>query len=87
MEKTKIDLTAELEEIKRGQQQTLDFLKSHGQELDLGEWLSVRDYAKKYGVSIQVVVNWINRGIIPADCVEDLLMFNNIRMVQDKVYK
>ena len=87
MEKTKIDLIAELEEIKRGQQQTLNFLKSHGHELDLGEWLSVRDYAKKYGTSIQVVVNWINRGIIPADCVEDLPMFNNIRLVRDKVYK
>ncbi|WP_421826092.1 hypothetical protein [Larkinella sp.] len=55
--------------------------------MDLDEWLSVRDYAKKYGVSIQVVVNWINRGIIPADCVEDLPMFNHIRMVRDKVYK
>ncbi|MGA0555217.1 hypothetical protein ACO2Q8_01090 [Larkinella sp. VNQ87] len=83
----KIDLAAELEELKRGQQQTLAFLRKHGHELDLGEWLSIRDYAKKHRMSIQRVHNWIERGKIPADCVEELPMFNNIRMVRDRHYK
>ncbi|GAB3284369.1 hypothetical protein GCM10027347_61300 [Larkinella harenae] len=82
-----LNLAAELEDIRRGQEKTLAFLKEHGHELDIGEWLSIRDYAKKYSITTQVVTNWIDRGKIPADCVEELPMFNNIRMVRDREYR
>ena len=58
-----------------------------GELLDTVEGLTVASYAKKYGVTQQVVVNWINRGIVPADCITTLPEINNIRMVKDQPYK
>ena len=37
--------------------------------LDTAEWLTVANNAKKYGITQQVVINRINRGIIPAYCI------------------
>lgn len=76
-----------LEENKRMTQSTIAFLRAHGHELDLGDWLTIANYAKKYGVDSHVVTNWIRRGVIPADCVVELPVFNNIRMVRDQAYK
>ena len=58
-----------------------------GLKVDLGPWLTIANYAKKYDLSTQVVSNWIKRGTIPADCVEDLPELNNIRLVKDQAYK
>ena len=76
-----------MEEMKRGREQTLAFLRQHGYELDLGEWLTLSAYAEKYGVTPQVVENWITSGVIPPDCIEDLPMFNDIRMIRDQPYE
>lgn len=76
-----------LEESKQATQSTLAFLRAHGHELDLGDWLTIVNYAKKYGVDSHVVTNWIRRGVIPADCVVELPVFNNIRMVRDQAYR
>ena len=55
--------------------------------LDTTKWLTFARYAKKYGVSQQVVVNWINRGVVPADCVQDIPELNNIRLIKDQPYR
>ena len=58
-----------------------------GLKVDLGPYLTIASYAKKYGVSTQVVSTWLKQGIIPASCVEELPKLNNIRLVKDQVYK
>ncbi len=58
-----------------------------GLTIDLGPWMTITNYAKKYDLTTQQVTTWINRGIIPADCVEILPELNDIRLVKDKVYK
>ena len=87
METTNIDLAAEYAEFKRQSDESIKFLMQHGFVLDTTEWLTIKRYAEKYGVSQQVVVNWISRGVIPADAVKTLPEINNIRLVKDQAYK
>lgn len=67
--------------------ETDNMLRLNGIEYDLGEWLTIANYAKKHKVSTNVVSNWIDRGIIPESCVIEMKVLNNIRMIKDRVYK
>lgn len=84
---TKIDFNAELAEIQRQSEESLKILTEHGFVLDTTEWLTIARYAKKYDVSQQVVVNWISRGIVPADCLQEIPELNNIRLIKDRSYR
>lgn len=81
------DLNAELLRAEAQSDASIAEIKRLGLKVDLGPWLTIASYAKKYDLSTQVISNWIKRGTIPADCVEDLPELNNIRLVKDQVYK
>lgn len=81
------DLNILYEKAEKRSQDSLKILTQSGFVLDTAEWLTVANYAKKYGVTQQVVVNWINRGVVPADCIKTLPEINNIRMIKDQPYK
>ena len=63
------------------------FLQQNGVRYLLDEWLTVTNYAQKYGVDTQLVSNWIRRGVVPANCVVELNALNNIRLVKDQPYR
>lgn len=67
--------------------QTADLMRLNGITYDLDEWLTIANYAKKYGVDTHVVTNWIRRGTIPADSVVELTNINNIRLIKDRPYR
>lgn len=67
-------------------QQTTDLLRLDGITYDPGEWLTIPNYAKKYGIDTHTVTDWIRRRVIPTDCVVELPVLNNIRMVKDQPY-
>ncbi|QDK82853.1 hypothetical protein EXU85_31300 [Spirosoma sp. KCTC 42546] len=83
----KIDFDKELADAERETAESLKILTQHGFVLDTTQWLTIKRYAEKYSVSQQVVVNWINRGIIPADSTMVLAELNDIRLVKDQPYK
>ena len=58
-----------------------------GKRYDLDQWLTIANYAKKYGVTTHVVTNDIRRGKIPTENVIELTRLNNIRMIKDQAYK
>lgn len=68
-------------------EESLKILSQQGFVLDTSQWLTIKRYAERYGVSTQNVTNWISRGKIPADCVQDLPELNNLRLVKDQPYK
>jgi hypothetical protein len=82
-----VDWDAEELKTKALLEETLKIITPLGFVLDTAEWLTIARYAKKYGVSTQVVNNWINRGVIPPDCIEDLPEINNIRLIKDQLYR
>ncbi len=56
---------------------TLAYVQSMGVKLpdtllDMSDWITIKRYAEKHNLSQQVVVNWIGRGTIPAECIKKL---------------
>jgi hypothetical protein len=65
-----------------------NFLFNEGTMVDTTKYLTIRAYRLKHGLSGEnVVMNWIERGIIPANDVIVLKELNNLKMVADKKYK
>lgn len=55
------------------QEDTMSILQLHGVSYPLTDWLTPRNYAKKFGIkNTETVINWINRGVIPAEDVKDV---------------
>lgn len=47
-----------------------DYLRINGIEYKLSEWVSPAEYVKKFNLAnLQIVNNWIARGIIPENCI------------------
>lgn len=64
------------------------FLLSQGKGIDLGEWITIKNYVKRFGLSGEnVVTNWIRRGIIPAENVMIIEELNGIRLIKAVPYK
>ncbi|MCX6216510.1 hypothetical protein [Spirosoma sp.] len=69
-------------------QQATAFLETQGKRYSLSEWVTLKEYAKRYGLeSISVISNWINRGIIPAEDIVIVEELNDLKLIKDKVYK
>lgn len=75
------------DEFEAGINEIDDLLRVEGKTYKLDEWLTIADYAKKYGIDRHLVDRWIDRKIIPADDIIILTKINNTRMVKDRVYK
>jgi hypothetical protein len=82
-----IDFEAERLKIERQSEETIKVLTARGHVLDTSEWLTIARYADKYGLATNVVSNWIARGIVPPDCVEQLPVLNNIKLIKDQPYR
>lgn len=63
------------------------FMEINGIRYDLGEWITIAEYAKRFGVkSTNVVTNWIRRGIIPTENVIAVPELNDIRLIKAVPY-
>lgn len=82
-----MDLDRELDNFRQKSNRSVQLLREAGVVVDTTEWLTIKRYAERYGVSTQVVTNWINRGVIPADCVMELPELNNLRLVKNQAYR
>ncbi|WP_338876723.1 hypothetical protein WBJ53_13805 [Spirosoma sp. SC4-14] len=81
------NLSDTLANIQAKTEETLKVITPLGFVLDTSEWLTITRYAQKYGVTTQLVNKWIEREVIPADCVETLTELNNIKLVKDQAYR
>ncbi len=82
-----IDFAEKLARSEKESDRSIQLVREYGVVVDMTKWLTIKRYAEKYGLSTQVVTNWISRDIIPADCVMDLPEINNIRLVKDQPYR
>ncbi|AKD57522.1 hypothetical protein [Spirosoma radiotolerans] len=63
------------------------FMDINGIRYDLGEWVTIAEYTKRFGVkSTNVVTNWIRRGIVPAENVISVPELNDIRLIKAVPY-
>ncbi len=69
-------------------QEVLDFLYNNGEIIDLGKWVTLKEYKERFGLkSINIITNWIRRGVIPAENVRTIEALNGIRLVKAVPYK
>jgi len=65
-----------------------NFMLSEGKVIDLSNWLTIKNYCKKYDIAEEsLVTNWIRRGIISQEDIHIFPEFNNIRLIRDKKYR
>ena len=81
------DFDHDLVNFRQQSDHAIELSRATGMTVDLTEWLTIKRYGERYGVSQQVVVNWINRGVVPADCVLTLPEFNDMRLVKNQPYR
>ncbi len=73
--------------------QQIEMLKSRGKityegrEYHFGEWITLADYARFYGVSIKVLHNWTERGIIPQENIVVLKTINSTKLIKNIPYQ
>lgn len=74
-------------ESKAARQEAIGYLTLNGEKIDLGEWVTLKEYARRYHLkSTNVISNWISRGVIPAENVRVINVLNNIRLVKAVPY-
>ena len=62
-------------------------LQKNGQNYPLTEWLTIKEYTKRFDIkSTNVVTNWIRRGIIPAENILHIPELNDIRLIKAVPY-
>ncbi|SKB74605.1 hypothetical protein [Dyadobacter psychrophilus] len=90
--RAKPDLAKEIERLIAGAdlaiKEATNYLISQGEVVDLAEWVTIKEYCNRFQIkNVETVVNWINRGIIPADNVRTIEEFNNTRLIKAVPYK
>ncbi|WP_018620460.1 hypothetical protein [Spirosoma luteum] len=83
----KINFNRELTEAQNESAQSLKLLQENGFVVDTTEWLTIKRYAERYGLTTQVVTNWMARGVIPSDCTLTLPELNDLRLVKNQPYR
>lgn len=64
------------------------YLKHRGIEFVPGQWLTIKRYCDKFGISDpQTVTDWIEKGVIPPENVSVITEFNNTVMVKAVPYQ
>ena len=87
MVREKIDFDGQLAQAEQAAARSLKILQDNGFVVDTSEWLTVKRYAERYGLTTQVVTNWMARSIIPADCMMTLPELNNLRLIKNQLYR
>lgn len=69
-------------------EQAEKFLSQNGKYYPLSDWLTPKEYAKRFDIpSTQVITNWIRRGVIPKENVVTIQELNNLTLVKAMPYK
>jgi hypothetical protein len=83
MENLKEKIAMALAESRDARKEANNYLILLGQTIDLSDWVTPKEYAKRFGLkSTNVVSNWIRRGIIPPENIVELKMLNGIRLLK-----
>jgi hypothetical protein len=84
---TESEIQTLLRETREAKQDAINYLKHQGIELPLDKWLTIKKYSEMFDVSLQVVNNWITRGIIPPDNIRTIEELNGLRMIKAVKYR
>lgn len=81
-----LDLDSELCRMEAIRGETYKVIGPLGFVPGTAEWMQLPRYAAKHGLTEKTVTNWINKGIIPANCVAAFPEFHDVQLVKDQPY-
>ncbi len=58
-----------------------------GKEYNLGEWITLKDYAVKYNITMSNLSMWIKRNVVPNDSIIVIPELNHMKLVKDQPYE
>ena len=77
-----------LVESRAARKEAVDLLFLNGEIINFDEWVTVKEYAKRYNLkSLNIVTNWIRRGVIPAENIRVIHELNDLRLVKAIQYR
>jgi hypothetical protein len=76
-----------MHESKEVLQTATDFLHHRGVDLKFDQWVTIKKYSEMFGLSTQVVTNWISRGVIPTQNIRVIEELNDLRLIKAVAYK
>ena len=85
--KQETDFNRDLTHFLQKSDAAVQLARESGVQVDLTQWLTIKRYAQRYGLTTQVVTNWIARGTIPAECTMSLPELNDLRLVKNQPYR
>ncbi|AXE21153.1 hypothetical protein DR864_27165 [Runella rosea] len=82
------EIQAALAESRAARQEAENYLILNGETVNLAEWVTAKEYARRFDIeSTNVVTNWIRRGVIPPENVRIIHELNDIRLIKAIPYK
>lgn len=55
--------------------------------INLNEWVTMKEYSKRFNLSTtNVVTNWIKRGIVPQENIRTVPMLNGLKLIKAVKY-
>jgi hypothetical protein len=64
------------------------FLQAQGIKYQLDDWLTIKRYCEKFNIKdIQIVTNWINRGVIPSENIKVFDELNGLKLIKAVPYR
>ena len=64
------------------------YLELNGTKYPLGEWITLKEYARRFHLeSTNVVSNWISRGIVPPQNVITIPELNDLKLIKAVSYR
>jgi hypothetical protein len=64
------------------------FLQAQGVKYQLDDWLTIKRYCEKFNIKdIQIVTNWINRGVVPPENIKVFDELNGLKLIKAVPYK
>ena len=84
----KEELEALLKSSRELRNETIAYLKEQGIEFQPGQWLTVKRYCDKFGITdVQTVMDWIEKGVIPPENIHVLKDLDNVILIRAVPYK
>ncbi len=83
----KEELKKLMKEASEAEDQAIMYLLARDKVVDLNEWVTIREYCRRFGIeTTETVSNWIRRGIIPSEDTMLIKEFNDTTLIRAKEY-
>ncbi|MBO9614682.1 MAG: hypothetical protein J7619_18420 [Dyadobacter sp.] len=76
-----------MQQADRAIKETSEYLLQQGVAVDMTEWVTVKEYCRRFGIdNTETVLQWIAQGIVPKEDTAVVEEYDNVQMLRAKPY-